>query len=195
MDESDDALFYTQPRLVVHIDEQAIACVTGLLREYLPPGGDILDLMSSWRSHLPEDVRFGRVVGLGMNEVELRENPQLSERLVHNLNLDPRLPFGDSSFDGAVITVSVQYLTQPVAVYREVGRVLRPGAAFLTIFSNRMFPTKAVSVWHALDDAGHAQLVSDYYARAGGFEQIEAFDASGPRGDPVFLVLGRRSPA
>src|SRR3712207_5003483 len=116
-DESDDALFYAPPRLVTHIDEEAIGAVTSLYRELLPPGGAILDLMSSWVSHLPPEVEYGRVVGLGMNRVELDANPRLHERIVQNLNYTPRLPFGEGEFDGAAICVSAQYLTQP-----EIGR-------------------------------------------------------------------------
>lgn len=193
MDESDDERFYAAPRLVVHIDEYAIARTIALFREYLPAGGTILDLMSSWRSHLPPDVAYNEVVGLGMNATELHENPQLDRFIVQNLNAKAQLPFTDSSFDAAIVTVSVQYLTNPIAVYAEVGRVLRLGAPFLTIFSNRMFASKAVAVWHSLDDAGHAQLVASYYQLAGCFERIEAFDCSPVHGDPVFLVVGYRA--
>jgi SAM-dependent methyltransferase len=192
MDERDDEFFYAQPRLVVHIDQDAIRRTTNLFREYLPAGGDILDLMSSWRSHLPDDISYGRVVGLGMNEAELARNEQLSEYVVQNLNVRPLLPFADASFDAAIVTVSVQYLTRPVAVFREVGRVLRPGAPFLTIFSNRMFPTKAVAIWRMLDSGGHAQLVSDYYHYSEVFTEVEAFDCSPEGGDPLYLVVGHK---
>ena len=192
-DESNDADFYGQPRLVNHIDDKAIRATTELYREYLPAGNDILDLMSSWVSHLPKDVAYGRVAGLGMNEEELRANPQLTEYVVQNLNQNPQLPYAHASFDGGMVTVSVQYLTNPIAVYKELGRVLRPGAPFLTVFSNRMFPTKAVAIWQALDDRGHQQLVRSYYEQAGLFDQIEVLDRS-PRGwsDPLYAIVGRR---
>ena len=192
-DESDDTQFYQQPRLVVHLDPRAIAATTQLYREYLPAGGEVLDLMSSYRSHLPPDVRYARVVGLGMNRVELEQNPQLTAHLVQDLNRQPQLSFADASFDGCVLTVSVQYLTRPVEVFREVGRVLRPGAPFLTVFSNRMFPTKAVAVWRSLDDAGHLELVETYYRQAGRFGDVQLLDRS-PKGwgsDPLYAVVGR----
>ena len=135
-DESPDPLFYVEPRLTVHIDDTAIVAVTETYRELLPAGGTILDLMSSWRSHLPNDVPFARVVGLGLNEVEMADNPRLDEYAVHDLNADAVLPFEDASFDGAVCTVSVQYMTRPVETFREVNRVLRPGAPFIVTFSN-----------------------------------------------------------
>ncbi len=135
-DESPDEEFYRIPRLVTHIDERAIAAVTQLYRELFPAGGEILDLMSSWVSHLPEEVRYERVVGLGMNEVELRENPRLHEYVVQNLNKHPQLPFEDAEFDGAGICVSIDYLTRPIEVLREVGRVLKAGAPLVITFSN-----------------------------------------------------------
>lgn len=191
-DETDDAQFYVQPRLVNHIDEAAIRATAELYREYLPTGGDILDLMSSWVSHLPAHVSYGRVAGLGMNETELRANPQLTDFVVQSLNQNAELPYPDNSFDGGMVTVSVQYLTQPVAVYQELARVLRPGAPFLTVFSNRMFPTKAVAIWQRLDDGGHQQLVQSYYEQTGLFDHIEVLDRSPTRwSDPLFAVVGR----
>ncbi len=192
-DESDDECFYEPSRLVTHIDDAAIAAVTRLYGELFPPGGAILDLMSSWVSHLPPAVDYCRVVGLGMNQAELDANPRLHERIVHDLNRDPRLPFADAEFDGAGICVSVQYLTQPVAVFREVGRVLRPGAPLAVTFSNRCFPTKAVAIWQALDDRGHGQLVRRYFEEAGNWIDIDVLDRSPRRwrGDPLYAVVGR----
>ncbi len=191
-DETDDAQFYVQPRLVNHIDNAAIRAATDLYRDHLPAGCDVLDLMSSWVSHLPADVQYGRVAGLGMNETELRANPQLTDYTVQNLNRAPKLPYPDNTFNGGMVTVSVQYLTQPVVVYKELTRVLRPGSPFLTVFSNRMFPTKAVAVWQSLDDRGHQQLVRSFYEQTGLFDQIDVLDRS-PRGwgDPLFAVVGR----
>lgn len=191
MDESDDDLFYEMPRLVVHTDDAAIAATADLYRAYLPSDGDILDLMSSWRSHLPEEATYRSVTGLGMNEVEMQENPQLTDAIVHNLNKKPQLPFPDEAFDACVLAVSIQYLIHPIEVFTEVGRVLRPKAPFVTIFSNRMFPTKAVAIWQALDDAGHLQLVEAYYQAADCFDEIEAIDCSPAKGDPLYAVVGR----
>jgi SAM-dependent methyltransferase len=126
MDETPDEEFYRTPRLVTHIDERAIAAVTQLYRELFPAGEEVLDLMSSWISHLPPEVEYGRVVGLGMNETELRRNDRLDAYAVQNLNEDPRLPFGDAEFDACGVCVSIDYLTRPVEVLREVGRVLKP---------------------------------------------------------------------
>ncbi len=192
-DDSADERFYDLPRFVTHIDNDAIAAVTQLYRDLFRPGGAILDLMSSWVSHLPPEVSYRRVVGLGMNRAELDANPRLHERIVQNLNRLPQLPFGDAEFDGAAICVSVQYLTQPIAVFRETGRVLRPGAPLVVTFSNRCFPTKAVAIWQALDDRGHGQLVRRYFEEAGNWTDVEVLNRSPGRraGDPLYAVIGR----
>jgi SAM-dependent methyltransferase len=191
-DETPDEEFYRAPRLVAHIDDRAIAAVTQLYREFFPPGGEILDLMSSWVSHLPQDIEYRRVIGLGMNEVELRRNERLDSYVVQNLNAHPRLPFGEAEFDGVGICVSIDYLTRPVEVLREVGRVLKVGAPTIISFSNRCFPSKAVAVWHQLDDRGHMQLVERYLKDAGNFADIRSLDRSPRRisSDPLYAVVG-----
>jgi len=192
-DESPDAHFYQAPRFVTHIDEGAIAAVTQLYREYFSANGALLDLMSSWVSHLPAEVAYQRVVGLGMNEAELRANPRLNEYVVQDLNREPSLPFEAASFDGAAICVSIDYLTQPVAVLRELGRVLRPEAPLVITFSNRCFPSKAIAAWHALDDHGHLQLVAQFLRAAGNWHAFELLDRSPRprRSDPLFAVVAR----
>lgn len=192
-DEEPDERFYEVPRLVTHIDDEAITAVTGLYRELFKPGGSILDLMSSWVSHLPPEVAYSRVVGMGMNVEELSKNSRLDEYLVQDLNEYPQLPFADETFDGAGICVSIQYLTRPVVVLREAGRVLKPGAPLVITFSNRCFPTKAVAVWQALDDAGHGRLVRQYLEATGSFSEIQVLDRSPRkrRGDPLYAVTGR----
>jgi SAM-dependent methyltransferase len=177
-DETPDEEFYKTPRLVTHIDDHAIAAVTQLYRELFPPGGEILDLMSSWISHLPPEIEYGRVIGLGMNEEELRRNERLDSYVVQNLNADPRLPFGDEEFDGVGVCVSIDYLTHPVQVLREIGRVLKVSAPTIISFSNRCFPDKAVAIWHQLDDKGHMQLVERYLQEAGNFTNIRSVDRS-----------------
>ena len=194
-DEADDGLFYADPRLVTHIDDYAIEAVRGYLGEALPRGGAALDLMASWRSHLPGGLGLRRVVGIGLNEVELAENPQLTERVVHDLNADPRLPLEDGSVDAAIVTVSVQYIVKPIAVFREVNRALRVGGAFHVIYSNRMFPSKAVAVWKGLDDGMRAQLIGSYFVNSGGWSAVKAYDISPQVGfytDPVYVVVASK---
>ena len=195
VDESDDEEFYRWPRRVVHIDDPAIATVGEIYAQPDRPESAILDLMSSWRSHLPAELRPTRVTGLGLNEEEMRDNPALTEVVVHNVNRETRLPFADRSFDAAVMSVSVQYLTRPLEVFADVGRVLRPGGPFVVTFSNRMFPTKAVALWQTSSYEQRVAIVRSYFAQSGAFERIEAIDRSrheGDPSDPVWAVLGYR---
>jgi SAM-dependent methyltransferase len=193
-DESADAGFYGVPRRVVHIDDGAIAALGGLYAEVLPAGGRLLDLMSSWRSHLPAGLVADEVVGLGLNAEEMADNPQLSKSIVHDLNRDPRLPFGDAEFDGATCAVSIQYVTHPLRLFRELRRVLRPGAPFVVSFSNRCFPTKAVAAWLDATDPQHRRLVRAYFEAAGGWIDVRDEDRSPPgSGDPLYAVWARRA--
>ena len=194
-DESDDGLFYTQPRFVVHIDELAIAAVGRVFREQIPADSVVLDLMSSWRSHWPEGHAKSRLVGLGMNAAEMADNPDLDDYVVHDLNRDPELPFGDDLFDAVVVTVSVQYLTRPIETFQQINRVLKPGGVFIVTFSNRMFPTKAVRLWRTGSDQGHLDLVGSYLEYAGEFEDMKGGlinPEDRGRGDPLFAVTARK---
>jgi SAM-dependent methyltransferase len=188
-DPSPDADFYNFPRFVTHIDDAAIAAVTQVYRERLPAGGAVLDLMSSWVSHLPEDVTYASVVGHGMNAEELAANPRLSRWFVQDLNVEPVLPLQDAAFDGACLCVSVQYLQRPVDVFRQVRRVLRPGSPFVVSFSNRCFPTKAVAIWRAFSGSDQQRLVGAY-VRAAGFAAVTNQAWTPLDGDPLWVVTG-----
>ena len=195
MDPRPDPTFYDSPRLVVHIDEGAIAAVGTLIARLAPPNPAILDLMSSYASHLPANLPAHAVVGVGLNATELAANPQLSRWYVQDINAEPALPEAEASFDLALCTVSVQYLTVPLEVFAAVRRVLRPAAPFLVTFSNRCFPTKAVRVWHEGGDAEHLALVRAYFERSGGWTAPEQA-AHRPRGgDPLYAVWARRADA
>jgi len=192
-DETPDWLFYRQPRFVTHIDGTAVAAVTQVYRELFPPGADVLDLMSSWVSHLPPEVAYRYVFGLGMNEAELAANPRLNGYMVHDLNARPSIPLDTATFDAAAICVSIQYLTHPVEVLRDLGRVLRPGAVLAITFSNRCFPTKAVAIWQSVGDTGHGALITEYLRQAGTWIDIDVQDRSHgrPGEDPLYAVIAR----
>lgn len=191
-DTSPDPLFYAAPRFVTHIDDVAIAAVTDLYRKVLPNRGAILDLMSSWVSHLPEEVTYDAVIGHGLNAQELEANRRLTSSFVQDVNYDPTLPLETASIDAATICVSVQYLQDPVAVLREVARVLRPASPVIITFSNRCFPTKAVAIWSALTGPEHSRLVGLYLQHAS-FSNVETsvLVPESALGDPVRAVIGR----
>ncbi len=192
IDESDDTDFYAQARLVTHIDDTTIARLTQLYREILPAGGVILDLMASWVSHLPSEVTYARVAGLGMNRVELEQNPRLTDCAAHDLNTTPELPYPDATFDAVVNAVSIQYLTRPIEVYASVRRVLKPGGVALVATSHRCFPTKAILAWHSLGVQDRMRLIQLYFELAGGFAPAELIDQSPPDADPLWVVIARK---
>lgn len=205
-DSRDDAGFYRGPRLVHHLDASAQARIRHLYGRLLPRGARILDLMSSWTSHLPDHLGAVAVAGLGMNATELDANPLLHERVVHDLNADPRLPFPDGHFDAVVCTASVEYLTRPVEVFRDLARVLIPGAPAIMSWSERWFPPKVVSVWTELHPFERMGLVTDYFVRAGAYGDLHTESIRGlPRpaddkyaatlatADPVYAVWAFRN--
>jgi SAM-dependent methyltransferase len=165
----------------------------------------VLDLMSSWHSHVPADLNFKRFVGLGLNESELKKNSCLSETVVQDLNMDSRLPFESNSFDAAICTVSVEYLINPLAVFEEISRVLRTDGYFIVTFSNRWFPTKSIKIWKELHEFERMGLVLEYFLRSGGFKNLQTYSIRGlPRplgdkyypdlsySDPIYAVWGQK---
>lgn len=173
LDESDDGLFYEQPRFVTHVDESFIDQLTLLYRERLKPQMRVLDLMSSWVSHLPEEMVFAHVEGHGLNQEELARNPRLNHYFVQNLNQAPQLPLNSASFDAVISAVSVQYLQQPEAVFKEIHRVLKPGGIAIISFSNRMFYQKAIQAWREGSESERVQLVRRYFRVVPGFSEPE----------------------
>lgn len=189
-DEEPDDEFYAPTRIVTHIDDGAIDAV-GELYTRLGLTGDVLDLMSSWISHFREPPT--NLVALGMNETELSRNAAAASWVVHDLNVDPRLPFGDASFDAVTCCVSVDYLVRPIEVFADVARVLRPGGQFVVTFSNRCFPTKAIKGWLANDDHGRLSIVRTYFDECGGFDEpVLARCNPGAPGDPLFAAWATR---
>jgi SAM-dependent methyltransferase len=187
LDPSDDALFYSVARKVVHLEPGAIEALRAVYAERFSAGATVLDLMSSWRSHLPDGL--SRVVGLGMNAEEMAANPQLDEWVVHDVNREPRLPFPVGSFDAVACAVSVQYLVHPFEVFSDVRRVLAPGGPVVVSFSNRCFPTKAVALWLTADDDDHRLIVRGYLERSGFVEVVD--ERVDTPDDPLFVVSGR----
>jgi len=203
IDERADELFYYKPRLVQHLDDHVRSQISELYGRLLRPGSKVLDLMSSWVSHLPDELEL-EVAGLGLNAEELNRNKRLATRLVHDLNEDPTLPFADATFDAAICTASVEYLIRPAEVFKSVRRLLKPGATFAMTFSERWFPPKAIKLWSAIHPFERMGLVLEYFRRAGGFTDLETESARGwprpaddkyaaqfPDADPLYAVWGR----
>ena len=201
-DSSDDGWFYTVPKLVYHIDEPAVASLTQYYRNNIAGGSDILDICSSWVSHYPLEFpeTMGKICATGINPLELQFNDQLTGGYVaSDLNVEPRLPYDDNSFDVVTCVVSIDYLIHPIEVLKEVRRVLRPGGKVIISQSNRCFPTKAIAMWLSMNDRQHLELINGFFQYAGGFETPrKAFDITatlpdnGYR-DPMFIVEAVKS--
>jgi SAM-dependent methyltransferase len=201
-DESDDGEFYTRPRLVNHLDDMATGVLSGMYGQLIRPASKVLDLMSSWKSHLPASLELDSLTGLGMNHIELEANPRLTTGVLHDLNSNPSLPFDDGQFDAVLCTVSVEYLVQPFDVFADVARVLRPGGLFVVSFSNRWFPPKAIRIWNELHEFERMGLVTEYFLQSKRFSNIHTWSMRGkPRpyddkyfglnmmlSDPVYMV-------
>ncbi len=190
-DESADEDFYLQPRFKTHIDDETIVNLTEYYAEAIPENGAVLDLMSSWISHLPQKQNYRAVSGLGMNSEELEENTVLTERRVQNLNTNPSLPYSNESFDAVLIAVSVQYLIQPLDVFNEIARCLLPDGKCIVSMSHRLFPSKAIYAFHALPPEEKCRLVGSYLNHAG-LKNIEFIDRSPIDADPLWIVVGEK---
>jgi SAM-dependent methyltransferase len=204
MDDGNDTEFYSFPRFVTHVDEGFIDQLTQLYRDRLKPNTRILDMMSSWVSHLPEEMEFAHVEGHGMNEDELARNPRLNHYFVQNLNENPKLPLKDEDFDAVLNCVSVQYLQYPEGVFSEIHRILKPGGIAIISFSNRMFFQKAIAAWRDGTEASRVELVKSYFQSVPGFSPPELIvrQSSVPSllqmlgvggGDPFYAVIAQRS--
>ncbi|HEY9800183.1 MAG TPA: methyltransferase domain-containing protein [Leptolyngbyaceae cyanobacterium] len=203
LDDTNDNLFYAYPRFVTHVDEGFIQQLTDLYREKLKPNTSILDLMSSWVSHLPEEIDFAHVEGHGLNAEELERNKRLNHYFVQNLNENPGLPLADEEFDAVLNCVSVQYLQYPEAVFSEIHRILKPGGIAIISFSNRMFYQKAIQAWRDASETGRIELVKRYFSSVPGFSTPEIIARKSmipeflqwlgaPGGDPFYAAIAYR---
>ena len=202
-DERPDNLFYEQPRLVQHIDDTAIDVISKLYGRLVQPGSNVLDLMSSWISHLPDELPLKSLTGLGMNQKELETNRRLTDYVIHDLNAEPQMPFDDQGFDAVICTVSVEYLIHPFEVFEEITRILKPGGIFIAAFSNRWFPPKAINIWSELHEFERMGLVLEFFLKSGKYNNLQTYSMRGlprpaddryssqiPFSDPVYAVWG-----
>ncbi len=204
LDDTDDKEFYSYPRFVTHVDEGFIQQLTELYRDRLKPNTRILDMMSSWVSHLPEEMEFAHIEGHGLNEEELAKNPRFDRYFVQDLNKNPKLPLPNEDFDAVLNCVSVQYLQYPDAIFAEIHRILKPGGIAIISFSNRMFYQKAIAAWRDSSEASRVELVKGYFTSVPGFSSPEVItrQSSAPNflqwmgaggGDPFYAVIAQRS--
>jgi SAM-dependent methyltransferase len=203
-DDRPDPLFYKRDRFVHHIDETASENLSKIYTDLIKPGDAVLDLMAGWESHIPENLDVSTVHGLGLNANELKQNPSLAAHTVQDLNANPILSFNDGTFDTIICSLSVEYLTDPVAVFNQAARVLKPGGTFAVAYSNRWFPEKAISIWADLHEFERMGLLLEYFFESNRYEGLSTVSQRGyPRpeqdaysgtlqlSDPIYAVIGK----
>lgn len=203
LDTGNDREFYDVPRFVTHVDGGFIDRLTNLYHDRLTPNTRIFDMMSSWVSHLPDDLQFEHIYGHGLNAAELAKNPRLDEYFVQNLNQEQKLPLADASVDAVLNTVSVQYLQYPEAIFAEVYRILKPDGIAIFSFSNRMFYHKAIEAWRDGSESDRVELVKGYFQSVSGFSEPKSIVHVSqvpdflrmigvPGGDPFYAVIAQK---
>ena len=194
-DESNDDNFYSQPRLVTHIDDFAINALTKYYKKTITPNSNVLDICSSWISHYPTDIKYNKVSGVGMNKFELSQNKQLTDYVVQDLNKNPMLPYPDNTYDFVTCVVSADYLNRPLEVFSEIRRVLKPGGKAIISQSNRCFPTKVINIWLQTNDLQHVYIIGAYFHYSRGFKPPVSYDISPypGRSDPMFIIQAEKA--
>ncbi|MBU0991301.1 MAG: methyltransferase domain-containing protein [Proteobacteria bacterium] len=204
LDESPDTRFYQMPRYVNHLDDTAIRTIRNQYEKILKPETKVLDLMSSWTSHLPEGRRFEKVTGLGLNEAELKRNERLTDYVVHDLNKNTDITLETNGYDAVICAASIEYLIHPFETFKEISRILKPDGIFAISFSNRWFSPKAIHIWKELHEFERVGFVLELFLQSGGFKNIQTYSMRGLErpsndkyygdhyhSDPVFMVWGQ----
>ena len=198
----DDEIFYQQPRFVHHLSDSFRYRLTSLYSEYLLNHHIILDLMSSWVSHLPSNIMYKKVIGHGMNEAELSSNERLDKFFVQNLNKKQNIPIEDSSVDVGLIVAGWQYLQYPEKVSLELSRVIKSDSLLIISFTNRAFWTKAPNIWTYSSEEKRIEYVTSVLTSNGWrIEKIlnektqdkKLFGFYSSESDPFFSVIARNN--
>lgn len=200
-DLASDTVFYETDRFVHHIDSRARQNLSKIYKTLLKPGQRVLDLMAGWESHL--DLGLASIHGIGLNENELKHNKRMNAYTLQDLNTRSSLGFIDHEFDAVVCSLSIEYLVDPVLIFKEVGRILKPGGIFIVAFSNRWFPEKVTQIWEGLHDFERMGLVLEYFRQSCAFDSLSTLSMRGyprPRedryfpksrvSDPIYAVAG-----
>ena len=202
VDTSDDQIFYQQPKFVHHLSESFRTRLTNLYNDYLLNHHVILDLMSSWVSHLPSNKRYKKVIGHGMNEAELESNKRLDSYWIQNLNTTQNMPIEDSTIDVGLIVAGWQYLQYPEKISLELSRIVKSDSLLIISFTNRAFWTKSPNIWTYSSEKKRIEYVSSVLTKNGWrIDKIfsektndqKLFGFYSQESDPFFSVIARNN--
>jgi len=200
---TDDERSNTARKFDKKIDDSTTTEIAKLHTQLLLKHSKVLDLVSDSETYLEANYETGLLTGLGYNENKLAANPLLDTYHVQNLNEDTGLPFETDSFDDAICSLSIETLIDPLAIMRELSRVIKPGGKFIVTFTNRYDTEKTIRLWPQLHLFERMQLVLEYFRQASGFDNLETYSKRGlplskndklseqkTISDPIFAVWG-----
>jgi len=147
LDETNDEEFYSDPKFVYHLDANFRQYLSNIYKKEITDNSTVLDLMSSWDSYLPQEKKYKKVIGHGLNKKELEKNKIFDTYWLQNFNLNQELPLENESVDCCLMVAAWQYLQYPENLTTEIVRILRNQGKFIISFSNRAFWHKAPNIW------------------------------------------------
>jgi len=146
-DESNDEEFYSDPKFVYHLDANFRQYLSNVYKKEISDNSTVLDLMSSWDSYLPQEKKYKKVIGHGLNKQELEKNKIFDTYWLQNFNLNQEIPLENESVDYCLMVAAWQYLQYPEHLTTEILRILNNQGKFIISFSNRAFWHKAPNIW------------------------------------------------
>ena len=146
-DETNDFEFYSTPKFVYHLDSNFRKNLSAVYKEEIITNSSVLDLMSSWDSYLPKDIKYKKVIGHGLNEEELSRNKAFDNYWIQNFNSNQKIPLENETIDCCLMVAAWQYLQYPEKITEEIIRILSKNGKLIIAFSNRAFWHKAPNIW------------------------------------------------
>ena len=159
LDESNDEEFYSEPKFVYHLDANFRQYLSNVYKNEIAENSTVLDLMSSWDSYLPEEKKYKKVIGHGLNKQELEKNNIFDTYWIQNFNLNQEIPLDDKSIDYCLMVAAWQYLQYPENLTKEIVRILKRQGKFIIAFSNRAFWHKAPNIWTSSNEEERVKYV------------------------------------
>ncbi len=173
--EDDDSRFYPFNEPDEYLYNDSLNTFQTLTDDLLPRQAAVLDLTAGAHSYLSPEIKPLSLAGIGLSKEQMSRNPQLSEIIVQDLNLNPKLNFAEKEFDAALCTCGIQYLIQPLEIFCEINRILKPGGLFFVSFTGDCFPEKAIAFWLETQSRQHLLLVRRYFEASGNWRNIKQF--------------------